>query len=54
MARIVVVEDEAELAGAIAARLRSVSRRRVRRDGQLVGLTATEFDLLTFLLSAPG
>src|SRR5262249_10864899 len=31
-----------------------VSRRRVRRDGQLVGLTATEFDLLTFLLVTPG
>jgi len=31
-----------------------VSRRRVRRDGQLVGLTATEFDLLTFLLVVPG
>jgi DNA-binding response OmpR family regulator len=31
-----------------------VSRRRVRRDGQLVELTATEFDLLTFLLVVPG
>jgi DNA-binding response OmpR family regulator len=31
-----------------------VSRRRVWRDGQLVGLTATEFDLLTSLLVMPG
>jgi DNA-binding response OmpR family regulator len=31
-----------------------VSRRRVRLDGQLVGLTATEFDLLVFLLLSPG
>lgn len=31
-----------------------VSRRRARLDGQLVGLTATEFDLLVYLLAAPG
>jgi len=31
-----------------------VSRRRARVDGQLVGLTATEFDLLACLLAAPG
>jgi DNA-binding response OmpR family regulator len=31
-----------------------VSRRRARRDGQLVGLTATEFDLLVYLLLSPG
>jgi DNA-binding response OmpR family regulator len=31
-----------------------VARRRVRRDGELVGLTATEFDLLACLLSSPG
>ena len=31
-----------------------LSRRRTRLDGQLVGLTATEFDLLAFLLSSPG
>ena len=31
-----------------------VSRRRARLDGQLVGLTATEFDLLVCLLAAPG
>jgi DNA-binding response OmpR family regulator len=31
-----------------------VARRRTRRGGQLVGLTATEFDLLAFLLSHPG
>jgi DNA-binding response OmpR family regulator len=31
-----------------------VPRRRARLDGQLVGLTATEFDLLAFLLTAPG
>lgn len=31
-----------------------VSRRRARLDGQLVGLTATEFDLLVYLLMAPG
>jgi DNA-binding response OmpR family regulator len=31
-----------------------VSRRRARLEGQLVGLTATEFDLLAFLLLAPG
>jgi DNA-binding response OmpR family regulator len=31
-----------------------VSRRRARLDGQVVGLTATEFDLLVYLLSAPG
>lgn len=31
-----------------------VARRRVRRDGRLVGLTATEFDLLVYLLAAPG
>jgi DNA-binding response OmpR family regulator len=31
-----------------------VSRRRARQDGQLVALTATEFDLLAYLLAAPG
>lgn len=31
-----------------------VSRRRIRLDGQLVGLTATEFDLLVYLLLSPG
>jgi DNA-binding response OmpR family regulator len=31
-----------------------VARRRTRLNGQLVGLTATEFDLLAFLLSHPG
>ena len=31
-----------------------VSRRRVRFDGQLVALTATEFDLLVYLLATPG
>ena len=31
-----------------------VSRRRARRAGQLVGLTATEFDLLAYLLLSPG
>jgi DNA-binding response OmpR family regulator len=31
-----------------------VSRRRASRDGQVVGLTATEFDLLAHLLAAPG
>jgi DNA-binding response OmpR family regulator len=31
-----------------------VSRRRARRHGQLVGLTATEFDLLVYLLLFPG
>jgi DNA-binding response OmpR family regulator len=31
-----------------------VSRRRAWRSGVLVGLTATEFDLLAYLLAAPG
>jgi DNA-binding response OmpR family regulator len=31
-----------------------VSRRRTRRDDQLIGLTATEFDLLVYLLLSPG
>lgn len=31
-----------------------VSRRRAWLDGQLVGLTATEFDLLAYLLAEPG
>jgi len=31
-----------------------VARRRTRLNGQLIGLTATEFDLLAFLLSHPG
>jgi DNA-binding response OmpR family regulator len=31
-----------------------VSRRRARRNGELVGLTATEFDLLVYLLLSPG
>jgi DNA-binding response OmpR family regulator len=31
-----------------------VSRRRARLDGQVVGLTATEFDLLAYLLATPG
>jgi DNA-binding response OmpR family regulator len=31
-----------------------VSRRRAWRSGQLVGLTATEFDLLAYFLTAPG
>jgi DNA-binding response OmpR family regulator len=31
-----------------------VSRRRVRAGGQLVGLTATEFDLLAYLMLSPG
>jgi DNA-binding response OmpR family regulator len=31
-----------------------VSRRRAWRGGELVGLTATEFDLLAYLLGAPG
>jgi DNA-binding response OmpR family regulator len=31
-----------------------VSRRRARLDGQVVGLTATEFDLLAYLLLSPG
>lgn len=31
-----------------------IARRRARLDGQLVGLTATEFDLLAYLLSDPG
>jgi DNA-binding response OmpR family regulator len=31
-----------------------VSRRRVRAGGQLVGLTATEFDLLAYLMVSPG
>jgi DNA-binding response OmpR family regulator len=31
-----------------------VSRRRAKLDGQLVGLTATEFDLLVYLLATPG
>ena len=31
-----------------------VARRRARRDGQLVGLTATEFDLLVYLLLSSG
>ena len=32
----------------------NVSRRRVRAGGQLVGLTATEFDLLAYLMLSPG
>ncbi len=31
-----------------------VSRRRAKLDGQAVGLTATEFDLLVYLLANPG
>jgi DNA-binding response OmpR family regulator len=31
-----------------------ISRRRAWRGGRLVGLTATEFDLLAYLLTAPG
>jgi DNA-binding response OmpR family regulator len=31
-----------------------VARRRARRGGELVGLTATEFDLLAYLLLSPG
>ena len=31
-----------------------VSRRRTRRGDQLIGLTATEFDLLVYLLLSPG
>jgi DNA-binding response OmpR family regulator len=31
-----------------------VARRRARRAGEPVGLTATEFDLLAYLLAAPG
>jgi DNA-binding response OmpR family regulator len=31
-----------------------VARRRVRAGGELVRLTATEFDLLTYLLTSPG
>ena len=31
-----------------------VSRRRAKLDGRVVGLTATEFDLLAYLLSVPG
>jgi DNA-binding response OmpR family regulator len=31
-----------------------VSRRRAKLDGQIVGLTATEFDLLVYLLATPG
>ena len=31
-----------------------VPSRRAHRDGQPIGLTATEFDLLTYLLQAPG
>ena len=31
-----------------------ISRRRALVSGQVIGLTATEFDLLTYLLSSPG
>ncbi|HYK34227.1 MAG TPA: winged helix-turn-helix domain-containing protein, partial [Streptosporangiaceae bacterium] len=31
-----------------------VARRRVRRDGEPVALTATEFDLLAYLFCSPG
>ena len=43
--------DQVLHAGAVEV---DVSRRRARRDGQLVGLTATEFDLLVYLLLSPG
>ena len=43
--------DQVLRAGAVEV---DVSRRRARRDGQLVGLTATEFDLLVYLLLSPG
>ncbi|HYS32639.1 MAG TPA: response regulator transcription factor [Streptosporangiaceae bacterium] len=43
--------DRVLRAGAVEV---DVSRRRARVDGQLVGLTATEFDLLACLLAAPG
>lgn len=31
-----------------------ISRRRAKVDGQVIGLTATEFDLLVYLLATPG
>ena len=43
--------DQVLHAGAVEV---DVSRRRARRDGELVGLTATEFDLLVYLLLSPG
>ena len=46
-----VAADRVLRAGAVEV---DVSRRRARLDGQLVELTATEFDLLTYLLSTPG
>jgi DNA-binding response OmpR family regulator len=58
--RAVVRRTEGGGAGVTAPVLRSVgvevdvSRRRVRAAGELVQLTATEFDLLAYLLASPG
>ena len=49
--RSAAAADRVLRAGAVEV---DVSRRRARVDGQLVGLTATEFDLLAYLLAAPG
>ncbi len=49
--RSAAAADRVLRAGAVEV---DVSRRRARVDGQLVGLTATEFDLLACLLAAPG
>jgi DNA-binding response OmpR family regulator len=49
--RFAAAPDEVLRAGPVEV---DVSRRRARRDGQLVGLTATEFDLLAYLLESPG
>ena len=49
--RSAAVAGQVLRAGAVEV---DVSRRRVRRDGEPVGLTATEFDLLVYLLLSPG
>ncbi len=49
--RSAAAADRVLRAGAVEV---DVSRRRARVDGQLVGLTAMEFDLLACLLAAPG
>ena len=49
--RPTAAQDQVLRAGPVEV---DVSRRRARRDGQLVGLTATEFDLLVYLLLSPG
>src|SRR5437773_799602 len=57
---IVVVEDEASIASAVAARLRSegfvveIADDGPRRGDETVHLTPTEFDLLAHLASHPG